>query len=91
MRDKYFKYQNFPTHFRLSLFLECFGESWNVLAKVVVLYSSLNKYEILAHKGSQTTRATPEDYLDSRNRNPIKRDNGTTRSQRRWIKISQQK
>ena len=25
-RDKYFKYQNFPTHFRLSLFLECFGE-----------------------------------------------------------------
>ena len=25
-RDKYFKYQNFLADFRLSLFLECFGE-----------------------------------------------------------------
>ena len=25
-QDKYFKYQNFPTYFLSSLFLECFGE-----------------------------------------------------------------
>ena len=25
-QDKYFKYQNFPTYFLLSLFLECFSE-----------------------------------------------------------------
>ena len=30
------------------------------------------KWEILAHKGSQTTRATPGDYLASWNRKPIR-------------------
>ena len=27
-REKYFKYQNFPTQFRFLLFQECFGEIW---------------------------------------------------------------
>ena len=32
-QDKYFKYQNFPTYFLSSLFLECFGEIWQKLFK----------------------------------------------------------
>ena len=37
------------------------------------MYSSQIKFEILAHKGSQTTRATPGDYLASWNHKPIGR------------------
>ena len=66
-----FKYQNFPTHFRLLLFTECFGEIWQ---KSVKSTYPINKSgcippkiwcKILAHKGSQTTHATPGDYLVS--------------------------
>ena len=32
---KYFKYQNFPTYVRLSLFLECF---WRNLTKIGQIY-----------------------------------------------------
>ena len=35
------------------------------------MYSSQNQCEILAHKGSQTTRATPEDYPASWNCKPM--------------------
>ena len=50
-RVKYFKYQNFPTDFRLSLFLICFGQIWRKsvksiypinLLKVVVFLPILN-------------------------------------------------
>ena len=63
-RDKYLKYQNFITHFH-------FHYSWNVLAtKIGQIYIHYKigqsgcippkiKCEILAHKGSPTTRATP--------------------------------
>ena len=45
-RDKYFKYQSLPTHFRLSLFLEFMTKS--------------DDCEILANEGLQTTGATLE-------------------------------
>ena len=40
-RNKYFKYQDFPTFFRLSLFLECFGETWRKSVKFVYPINSL--------------------------------------------------
>ena len=78
-RDKYFNYRNFPTRFRLSLFLGCFDEIWRKSVKsicpinslkVVVVFQKI-KCEILAHKDSQTTRATPGDCFASWNRKPI--------------------
>ena len=70
-QEKCFNYQNFPTHFRLSLFLGLgqiyipykFAQSSCIPPKI--------KCEILAHKGSQTTRPTPGDYLAFWNRKPI--------------------
>ena len=54
LRDKYFKYQNFPTLFRLSLLLGCFGEilrEWvksiypiNLLKVVVILPTSYTRF-----------------------------------------------
>ena len=40
-RDKYFKHQNFPTHFRLSLFLKCFGEVWRKSDKSIYIIKSV--------------------------------------------------
>ena len=60
-REKYFKYQNFPTHFRLSLLLECFGEILTTIGQIFI-HNKISqtgciplkiKCEILAHKGSQ--------------------------------------
>ena len=45
-RDKYFKYQSLPTHFRFSLFLEFLAKS--------------DDCEILANEGLQTIGATLE-------------------------------
>ena len=39
--DKYFKYQNFPTNFRLSLFSRCFGEIWRESVKSIYPINSL--------------------------------------------------
>lgn len=58
-RDKDFKYWNFPTHLRLSLFLGCFGEIWG---QIYIPYKFAQsgcirpkiECEILAHKGSPT-------------------------------------
>ena len=55
---------------------------WRNLTKIALIYIPYKftqsgciypkiKREILAHKGSQTTRATPGDYLTSWNRKPI--------------------
>ena len=77
-QDKYFKYQNFSTHFRLSLFLECFGVIWRKSVKsiypinslkVVVILSKLNARFLLIKV--QTTCATPGDYLAYWNRKPM--------------------
>ena len=64
-----YKYKNFLTHFRLSLFPGCFGENLTNISQIFIPYKfALSgcippkiKCEILAHNGSQTTRA-PEDY-----------------------------
>ena len=72
-RDKYFKYQNFPTHFCLSLSLECFGENLTKIGLIYIPYKIAQsgcippklECEILAHKGLQTTCPTPGDYLAS--------------------------
>ena len=57
---KYFKYQNFPTHFRLSLLLECFGEILTTIGQIFI-HNKISqtgciplkiKCEILAHKDS---------------------------------------
>ena len=45
-REKYFKYQSLPTHFRLSIFLEFLAKS--------------DDCEILANEGLQTTGAALE-------------------------------
>ena len=37
-RDKYFKYRNFPTPFRLSLTLECFGRNLTKIGQIHTLY-----------------------------------------------------
>ena len=63
---KYFKYQNFPTYVRLSLFLECFWRNLTKIGQIHIPYKfaqrgcipSKIKCEILAHKASQTTHAT---------------------------------
>ena len=68
-RDKYFKYQNFPTHFCLSLFQKCFSEIWWKSDKSIYPVKFAWSCCILAHKGSQTTRATPGDYLAPWSRN----------------------
>ena len=68
-RDKYFKYQNFPTHFCLSLFQKCFNEIWWKSDKSIYPVKFAWSCCILAHKGSQTTRATPGDYLAPWSRN----------------------
>ena len=77
-RDKYLKYQHSPTHFRLPLFLGYSDEIWRKPVKSIYRINSLKvvafpkiKYEILVHKGLQTTHATPGDYLASWNRKPI--------------------
>ena len=64
-RDKYFKYRNFPTSFRLSLTL-------NVLAKFNENRSNL--YTLWNHSKwlyPPLTRATPGDYFIPGNRKPM--------------------
>ena len=72
-QDKYFEYQNFPTHFRLSL---CLGMFWRNLTKIghiSIPYKFTQSgcippriiCEILAHKGYWTTHATLGDYVAS--------------------------
>ena len=79
-QDKCFNYQNFPTHFRLTKLGQIyipfkFAQSGCIPPKI--------KCEILAHKGSQTTRPTPGDYLAFWNRKPI----GHGTSWRQWLRI----
>ena len=73
----YFKYQNFPTHFRLSLLM-----FWQNLTKSVKSVDPINSLNVvvfllksnaifLANIGSQTTRDTPGDYFASWNRKPM--------------------
>ena len=72
-RDKYFKYQKFPDTLSLPLFLECFCENLTKIDQIYVpnrfarsgCIPSKIQCEILVHKDSQTTRATPKDYLAS--------------------------
>ena len=74
-----YKYKNFLTHFRLSLFPGCFGENLTNISQIFIPYKSALsgcippkiKCEILAHNGSQTTRA-PGDYHASWNRKPTR-------------------
>ena len=74
-----YKYKNFLTHFRLSLFPGCFGENLTNISQIFIPYKfALSgcippkiKCEILAHNGSQTTRA-PGDYHASWNRKPTR-------------------
>ena len=57
-----YKYKNFLTHFRLSLFPGCFGENLTNISQIFIPYKSALsgcippkiKCEILAHNGSQT-------------------------------------
>ena len=37
-RDKYFRIKNFPTHFCLSFFLECFGENLTKIGDIYIPY-----------------------------------------------------
>ena len=69
-REKCVKYQNFPTHFGLSLSLECSGKNFTKIHQICIPYKFAQsgyippkiKCEILACKGSKTTRAIPGDY-----------------------------
>ena len=77
-RDKYLKYQNSPTHFRLPLFLGYSGEIWRKSVKSINHINSLkvvvfpqNQIRDFSSKGLKTTHATPGDYLASWNRKPI--------------------
>ena len=45
--DKYFKYQNFWTDFRLLLFLESFGKIWQKSAKSTYAINSLKAVVLL--------------------------------------------
>ena len=65
-RDKYFKYRNFPTPFRLSLTLECFGRNLTKIGQIHTLYE-------IAQSGCipPLTRATPGDYFIPGNRKPM--------------------
>ena len=70
-----YKYKNFLTHFRLSLFPGCFSENLTTisLSQIFIPYKfALSgcippkiKCEILAHNGSQTTRARSSDSSSS--------------------------
>ena len=56
-RERYAKYPNFPTQFRLSLSLECSGENFTKIRQVCIPYKfgcipAKIKCEILARKGS---------------------------------------
>ena len=72
-RDKYFKYQNFPTNILFVIISEMLWRNLTKIGQICIPYKFAQsgciplkiKCEILAHKGLQTTRATPGDYRTS--------------------------
>ena len=85
-RDKYFKYKNFPTYYRLSLLLECFGEIMTTIRQIFIHYKIGQsgcippkiKCEILAHKGSQIKQLAPRQEIISPRETANQWDNGTS-------------
>ena len=85
-RDKCFKYQNFPTYFRLSLLLECFGEILTKIGQIFIHYKISQtgciplkiKCEISAHKGSQNKQLAPHQEIISPPQTANQWDNGTS-------------
>ena len=85
-RDKYFKYKNFPTYFRLSLLPECFGEIMTTIRQIFIHYKIGQsgcippkiKCEILADKGSQIKQLAPRQEIISPRETANQWDNGTS-------------
>ena len=80
----YLKYQNFPIHFPLSLFLECFGEIGRKSVKSVYPINSLNVKQLAPELAPRQEIVSPPETANQW-------DNGTSWCRWRLIKIFREK
>ena len=77
-RYKYFKYQNFPAHFRLSLFLECFGEILTKIDQIYIPYKFAPSVWIRFKLIKVCKQHTPREEIISPSETTNQWDNGTS-------------
>ena len=76
-RNKYFKYQDFSTFFRLSLFLECFVETWRKSVKFVYPINWLKVVVFLPESNKRLNlikalkQIAPHQEVETWNRKPM--------------------